>query len=103
VAAELDLALVIRRRVDGNDHVGAEIDDLVRRVVFVKPLGPKGLVVPKILANDDAELDVADLEYPPLGRGLEISRVVKNVVLGQERLILKPKQLTIVDHRGAVK
>ena len=102
IAAELDLALVVGRRVDRNDDVGAHPDHLVGRIALVQTLFPKRLVVPEVLANDDAEFDAVNLKYPAMVRRLEITRVVENVVFGQERLVGKPQQPPVVNDRGGI-
>jgi len=66
IAAEFDLSVIVRRRVDRNDNVGAHPDHLVGRIAIVQTLFPKSLVVPKILANDDAEFDAVDVKDPAM-------------------------------------
>src|SRR5690606_22447937 len=62
IAPKADLALVVRRCVDRDKHLSAELDDLVRRVGLVKAIFPEGLVVPKVFADDNAYLLSSDIK-----------------------------------------
>ena len=92
IAAEADLAFVIWRGIDRNDNFGSHRQHFVGRVALVQTLFPERLVVPKIFANDDAELYAIDLKQtpvPPIAR-LKITRIVKNIIFRQQSLIRKP-------------
>ena len=103
VATKLDLALVVGRRVDRNNDVGSHPYDLVRRIAVVEPFLPKSLVVPEIFANNYAELDAVDLEYPARIIRLEIAWVVEYIVFRQKRLVGITYKLAVMDHRGTIK
>ncbi len=84
VAAKLYLAFIIGRSIDGHDHIGTHRDHVVGRIVLIEPLFPKGLVIPKVLADDNAELDSIHLKNASLVAGLKVSRVVENIVFRKQ-------------------
>src|ERR1700750_1731218 len=101
-AALAHLAFVERRRVYRHEHLGAEFDQLVGWIVCVKSFTPESLVVPKILADRDAEFRFGKWEKVAFGARLEVAWIVEDVVFRQERLICKAKQLLVANDGGGV-
>src|SRR5437763_10724802 len=102
VAAELYLALVVWRRVDRDDQVGSHRNDLVGRIVLVKPLAPERFVVPEIFADHHTKFCAVNVKYAAPVAGLKVSRIVENVVFGKKCFVGKAEQLAIVYDSGAI-
>ena len=97
------LAFVERRSVDRDEHLRAELDQLVGRIIRVEPFTPERLIVPEVLADRDADPPIAYLEQVEFFRWLEVARVVKHVILRQQGLVREPEQLPVSNHRRRVK
>ncbi len=101
LAAQFYFAFVIRRSVDRDDYFRALLNDFFGRVVVVKPVLPKSFIVPEIFADDDADpvlLSVAGRDLDDsvgIRIGLEITRVVENVVFGQKAFINEFDQFAV--------
>src|ERR1041385_8708976 len=103
IAPQLYFAFVIRRSVDGDDHIRSKDDHLVCWVAIVQSLFPKRLIVPKIFAYDDTEFDAVYVKQTAIISWLKPTRVVKNIVFGKKDLVFKTEQFAIADNSRAVK
>ncbi len=101
-AALAHLAFVERRRVDRDQKFGAQLDQLVGRIVCVETFAPESFVVPEVFTNCDAEFFVVELKQMSFGSGLEVARIVEHVVLGQQRFVCKAEQFLITNDGGGV-
>ena len=81
----------VRRDDDGRSH----LDNLVRRVVRVEALAPERLVVPEVLADDDAKFFPPRLEQAAALPRPEVARVVEHVVLRQQGLVGEAQKLAV--------
>ena len=92
----------VRRRGDINDDAGSlrhEIDDRIR---LVELLGPEIFVVPDVFADGDAQLLAAERKNLLARRGLEIARLVEDVVGGQQHLVLLEGHAAFGEQSGGV-
>src|SRR6266436_917204 len=95
LAANLHFALVERRRIDRNEQVRTHFNQFLSRIVRVKSLPPERLVVPEVFANRYAEPGVAEFEQTTFLARLEITRIVEDIVFGEQSFVGKSQQRSI--------
>jgi hypothetical protein len=86
VVAQLNLFGAIGGRGEVEQEIRAGLDALLHGVTRIEALRPEMLVVPDILANRDAHAETAELMDAYGAARLEIARLVKDIVEGQEDL-----------------
>ncbi len=96
------LADVPRRGGQVEDEVGALGDEFLHRVAAIAAVGPEIFVVPDVFTNRDAELAAIEREGRGAFRRLEVAVLVKHVVRRQQRFILPPDNITVLEDRGGV-
>ena len=95
----LALAQVAGAGVDADDQVGGRIAHAYKGVGGV--VG--ALVVPAVLADQKAHLAVAHAQHlGRVGPGLEVAALVKDVVGGQQLLVVLQADLSVLEHQQAV-
>ena len=80
----------------------AHLDQFVGRVVRVKPILPESFVVPEVFTDGHTHLAVVYGKQAAFARGLEVARVVENVVFRQQGFVGKSNQLLIVNYGSGV-
>ncbi len=96
--AEVELARVEGRGRGHDEEVGARVEEVLHRVDGIAEAGDRRLLPPDVLADRDADAAAAELEYPPLAGGLEVARLVEDVVGGEEGLGLGEDEGPARDH-----
>ncbi len=101
---EPEAALVnrVRGSRDIQKNAGSLPHKLGDGIAFIQALCPEIFVVPGILANGDAELLFVEANDRLRMRGLEITRLVEDVVGGQQHLALLENNAAIGDERGGI-
>src|SRR6266404_2919599 len=100
LAANFHLAFVERRRIDRNQQARTHFNQLLSGIVGVQSLPPERLVVPEVFANRYAEPGVTEIEQTTFLPRLEITRIVENVVFGEQSFVGKSQQSSVRNHRG---
>jgi hypothetical protein len=101
--AQRHLGRVPRRRGDGPDHFGTARDQLLDGIDGIRPARAPELPAPHVFADRDAHTPAAELDHAPLGGGLEVARLVEDVVGREQRLGLHVRDLAAVEQHGRVR
>ncbi len=93
----------VGRRGNIQQQAASLPDDFRDGIAIVELLGPETFVVPGIFADGDAELLGLKRKHVLGVRGLEVARLVEDVVGGQQHFALLEKNFSLGDERGGVR